>query len=97
MVCVPCVGACIAHLGAFGALSLVYPGGATLVYGGDGDPSYFSNDWVKFGAISNVALAVLAFFASKWDSNSTASAYVAAFVASFKLNSCVCMVLDVLQ
>jgi len=70
------------YLGVFGLLAALYPSGATLVYGGDGDPSYFSNDWVKFGAISNVALAIFAFFLSsgKWEANASSDAHKAFFV-----------------
>lgn len=51
--------------GAFGIIALIIPTLATIVYGGDGE-YYYSNDWVKCSAVSNIALAVSAFMMSQW-------------------------------
>jgi len=60
------------YLGLFSIVALVWPGAGTLLYGGDGEPNHYSNDWVKFGAVSNLAIALLAAMATRWADNVSA-------------------------
>jgi hypothetical protein len=54
------------YLGAFAVIALLVPDLVTLIYGGDGGTHEYSDDWVQAGAVSNLGLAAVSFFAGMW-------------------------------
>jgi len=77
----------IVYLGATGLVAFLMPSLATTFYGGDGSPGYYSNDWVKCGAISNIALALLAALASTWASSPAQDDVLRVFLAYYALST----------
>ena len=57
------------YLAGFALIGVLVPSLATAAYGGDADPHY-SQDWVRFHALGNLAVALLVVFSRKWNEGS---------------------------